>query len=124
LRDRRREDGIRRNLDYDVALLDMDCLTLVVRHETIVTFGGVGRSRSTFPAWTRGPPLRRLLSRERVYRVASAIGHASRVFAASVLVSLLFFHANEGAAVVAPLALGALAVIVAPAAIEGQRARR
>ena len=68
--------------------------------------------------------MHRLLSRARVYRVASAAGHVARVFAASVLVSLLFFHANEGAAAVAPLALGALAVIVAPAAIEGGRARR
>jgi hypothetical protein len=68
--------------------------------------------------------LRRLLSRERVYRVASAIAHVARVFAASVLVSLLFFHADQGAAVVAPLALGALAVIIAPAAVEGERARR
>lgn len=67
--------------------------------------------------------MRRLLSRERVYRVASAIGHASRVFAASVLASLLLFHVNQGASVVAPLAFGALAVIVAPAAIEGGRAR-
>jgi phage tail protein X len=68
--------------------------------------------------------LRRLLSRERVYRVASGIAHVARVFAASVLVSLLFFHANEGAATVGPLALTALAVIVAPAALESERARR
>jgi len=59
-----------------------------------------------------------------VYRVASVIAHGARVFAASVLMSLLFFHAGQGAAVVAPLALGALAVIVAPAAIEGDRAHR
>ncbi|HYM13950.1 MAG TPA: hypothetical protein VEZ14_00115 [Dehalococcoidia bacterium] len=68
--------------------------------------------------------MQRLLRSARVYRAASATAHAARVFAASVFVSLLLFHVNEGVGVIGPLAAGAMMVIVAPAALEAMRQRR
>ena len=64
----------------------------------------------------------RLLRNNRLYRVASATGHAARVFAAAVFLSFVLFHYNEGALVVAPLAMAAGAVLLVPAAILGARA--
>ena len=68
--------------------------------------------------------MRKLLGSARVYRAATAMAHASRVFAGSVFFSLLLFHATEGVQVVAPLAAATLAVIVAPAAREATRPHR
>jgi hypothetical protein len=68
--------------------------------------------------------IRRLSHDDRVFRTARATAHAARVFTAAVLFSLFLVHFDEGVRVLAPLALSALAVILAPALLERARTER
>jgi len=71
-----------------------------------------------------GSGLQRIAENGRLYRAAQVTAHGARVFASSVFLALLFVHVNEGAGVVAPLALASAGVILTPAALEAVRARR
>lgn len=70
-----------------------------------------------------GSGLQRIVDSDRLYRVAQIAAHGARVFASSVFLALLLVHVNEGASVIAPLALASASVILTPAALEAVRTR-